>query len=127
VAIGVGFAAVGARVAFGAQSDDGRPLGIAAVVAGAVIAHDLVIAPLSHRLGRSVSRRWSPAVAGPVRAALAMSAILVVFAAPLVAGLGRRPTNSSTLPLHYGWSLLVLLAGIWTVTVCVIAIRRRRP
>jgi hypothetical protein len=74
-----------------------------------------------------VSRRWPPAVAGPVRAALATSAIVVVFAVPLVAGLGRRPTNSSTLPLHYGWSLLVLLAVIWTVTAGVIAFRRRRP
>jgi hypothetical protein len=127
VVVGASLAAVGARIAFGAPGDDGRPLGIAAVVAGLVLAHDCVIAPISHRIGVLVSRRWPPAVAGPVRAALATSAIVVVFAVPLVAGLGRRPTNSSTLPLHYGWSLLVLLAVIWTVTAGVIAFRRRRP
>jgi hypothetical protein len=87
----------------------------------------LVIAPISHRIGVAVSRRWPPTIAGPVQAALAVTAILVVFAAPLVAGLGRRRTNSSTLPLHYGWSLLALLAVIWTVTAGVIALRRRRP
>jgi hypothetical protein len=126
VLVGCGFAGVGAAVAFGAPGDDGRPLGIAAVVAGAVVVHDLFLAPAAHRVGSSVSKRCDPAVAGPVRAALAVSAILAVFAFPLVTGLGRRPTNSSALPLPYGRALAALLVAVWLAAAGVILARRRR-
>jgi hypothetical protein len=84
------------------------------------------VAPIAHRVGLGVSSRWRPAVAGPIRAALAVSAILLVFALPLVAGLGRRPTNSSALPLPYVRSLLLLLGGVWLVAAGVIVVRRYR-
>jgi hypothetical protein len=128
VAFGTGLAAVGAVVAFDAPPDDGRPLGILAVVAGAIVAHDFLIAPATYRVGAAVSRRWRAGVAGPLRAALAISAVVVVFALPLVAGLGGRPTNDSALPLPYARSLIALLAVVWLSAAAVIAIRvaRRR-
>jgi hypothetical protein len=126
IAVGVAFGAVGAVVAFGAPPDDGRPLGILAVVAGAVAVHDVLVAPVAQRIESGVSRRWRPGVAGPVRGALAVSAVIALVALPLVGGFGRRPTNSSALPLPYDRSLVLLLAGVWLVAGVVIVLRRAK-
>jgi hypothetical protein len=127
VVIGAGLAGVGALVSFGAPGRDGHPLGIAAAVAALLLAHDVVLAPLAHVTGRRVARRLPAGAVGPVRGALAVSAVLVLFALPLLGGFGRRPTNSSTLPMSYYPALGVLVAAVWLVAgVLVLRWRHRR-
>jgi hypothetical protein len=126
VVVGAGFAGVGAAVVFAAPADDGRPLGIAAIVAALVLAHDVLVAPLTHATGRFAARRLPADAVGPIRGALAVTAVLVLFAVPLVAGLGRRPTNSSTLPMRYYPALAVLIGAVWLVAGAVILARRHR-
>ena len=82
--------------------------------------HDAVVVPVVVALGWLASRWLPPAARGPVRGALALSAILVVFAYPLVRRLGARPTNSSALPLHYGPNLALVLGVVWIVTVVLV-------
>ncbi len=125
VAVGCGFGAVGAAVALGAPAGDGRPIGIAAVVAGAVVVHDLVVAPVTHRVGAAISRRCGPGGAA-LRAAVAVSAVVVIFGLPLVTRVGARPTNSSALPLSYGRSVVAILAAVWLFTGGVLVVRRWR-
>ena len=68
-----------------------------------------------------------PAVAkGPVRAAGAVSALVVLFSAPLVARLGQRPTNSSTLPIAYERNAAIILIGVWVLAGAFIALRVAR-
>jgi hypothetical protein len=126
VVIGAGFAGVGAAIVFGAPAGDGRPLGIAIVVAALLLAHDVVLAPLAHLTGRHVARRLPAAAVGPVRGALAVSAVLALFALPLLGGFGRRPTNSSTLPMRYYPALGVVIAAVWLVAGAAILRRRHR-
>jgi hypothetical protein len=109
-------AAVGALV-------DSRNANLPALVRYIVVfdvVHDAVVATLTVVLAWLVGR-WLPAVArGPVRAALALTAILVVFSYPLVRRLGARASNDSALPLDYSRNLLVVLAIVWIGTAVVI-------
>jgi hypothetical protein len=110
-------AAVGALV-------DSRNANLPALVRYIVIfdvVHDAVIAALTVAVAWLVSR-WVPAVArGPVRGALALTAILVAFSYPLVRRLGARESNDSALPLDYGRNLLVVLAVVWVGAALVVA------
>ena len=63
---------------------------------------------------------------GPVRAAGAVSALVVLFSAPLVTRLGQRPTNSSTLPIAYERNAAIILIGVWVLAGAFIALRVAR-
>ena len=123
----VGWALMGVGVigALG-NSDDANPAALVRFVVGFDLFHDLVFAPLLF-LGAWLIARLAPAPArGPIRAAGALTVLIVLFSRPLVAGYGRRPGNSSTLPLDYGRTVLVLLAAVWAAAALVIAMRVRR-
>lgn len=98
-------------------------------LAGALVVHDGVLAPLAVVVGLLVARAVPAGVRAPVQAGLFASAAVTIAAASLVLGLGRKPDNPSLLPLPYGRNLLLLLALIW-VTVAALAVigrfRRRR-
>jgi hypothetical protein len=132
IAFGAGWAVmIGAAV--GALLDS-RNANVPALVRYIVIfdvVHDAVIATLTVALAWIVGR-WLPSVArGPVRGALALSALVVVFSYPLVRRLGARESNDSALPLDYGRNLLVVLGVVWLLTGAVVAarvvVRRLRP
>ncbi|MCU1360992.1 MAG: hypothetical protein JWN99_2281 [Ilumatobacteraceae bacterium] len=38
---------------------------------------------------------------------------------------GRRPTNSSTLPLDYGRNLTIVLVAVWVLALVVVVVRVR--
>ena len=117
--------AVGVVSALG-NSDDANPAALVRLVVGFDLLHDLVFAPLL-LLGAWLITRFVPAPAqGPCRAAGALTVLIVLFSRPLVAGYGRRPRNSSTLPFDYGRTVLLLLAAVWAVAALVIAMRVRR-
>jgi hypothetical protein len=98
------------------------------VVGGAVV-HDLLVAPIATvvalAIWRHAPRRW----AGPVAAALAIIAVLVVFAYPLLRGFGRRSANVSALPRDYWAGVAVVLAAVWSAAAAVVVwrtVRQRR-
>jgi hypothetical protein len=132
VALAIGWAVmIGAAV--GALLDS-RNANLPALVRYIVIfdvVHDAVIATLTVALAWFVGRWAPPALRGPLRAALALSAIVAVFSYPLVRRLGERDTNDSALPLDYGRNVLIVLAAVWLGAAAVVAVRlvgrRLRP
>jgi len=123
----IGLAAGWAVIVFGvagllANRADTKPFEVAYRFVELVLIHDAVVAPLAFIVG-AVATRWLPTIVrGPVRGALALSAIVIVFALPLVQRLGARQ-NSSVLPLAYGPNLAIVLGAIWLTTAGVVARR----
>jgi hypothetical protein len=64
----------------------------------------------------------------PVATAAATSAVLTVFAWPLLRRYGNHPLNASALPRDYGRNLAVVLVAVWATAAAVVAVRivRRR-
>lgn len=87
-------------------------------LAAALLGHDLLVAPALLAAGWLVARLpggWR----APVRAALVVSATVVLVTLPAFLGDGRatQPGNASVLPNHYGRSLVAVLAPVWAVAV----------
>jgi hypothetical protein len=133
----IGLAAGWAVMVFGAvgliaNRADTKPFEVAYRFVELALIHDAVAAPLAFVAG-AMATRWLPAIVrGPLRGALALSAIVIVFALPLVQRLGARQ-NSSVLPLAYGPNLAIVLGAIWLAGVGVVVHRlvkrrqQRRP
>jgi hypothetical protein len=120
----VGWATIG----FGAKTAlthayDSHPVALAVHVVAFDLVHDAVIAPAVLVAGWLVGRLLPPVARGPVRAALAATTLFVVFSYPLVRRWGKRPTNSSTLPLAYGRNLLIIIVLVWLIAA-VTVVRR---
>lgn len=128
----VGLVVGGAIMAFGVagfvrHAEETVPASSLAFLLGALIAHDAVwawlVAAVSVVLVRVVPRRVRPVVMG----ALAVSAVLVVVAVPVLTGEGRLANNPSILPRDYGHGLLAALGCVWGVAAVVAVVRLRRP
>ncbi|MFD8008824.1 hypothetical protein [Streptomyces sp. NPDC058955] len=106
-------------------ADQPDPLGVLVWLAGAVVLHDGIIAPLVLVVGLSLVGRPER---GVLRGALVVAGSLVLITLPLLLRPGEPP-NPSALPLPYGRNLVVVLAAVAVVTVAVILVRRwrRRP
>jgi hypothetical protein len=130
IGLGIG----GAVMAYGVwgllgAADATQPSNLATFFIGAGVVHDALFAPAVVLVGWLTLRVIPTAARKPVRVALAMSALLVVFSWPLVRRWGARSTNPSLLPLDYGRNLVVALGAIWIVTAVVVVARvatRRR-
>ncbi|MCX5418275.1 hypothetical protein [Streptomyces sp. NBC_00078] len=95
---------------------------------GAVVLHDVVIAPVVLLAGLLLVRGG---VRGPVRGALLVVGVLSAVALPVLLRPGRT-ANSSVLPLDYPRNYLIALAAVATMTATWSAVRalgrrRRRP
>lgn len=99
-------------------------------LAGGLVAHDGVLAPLTVLAGLGISRVVPARVRAPIQAGLFATAAVSLAALALVLGFGRRPDNPSLLPLPYGRNLLLLLTVIWAAValLCLVPLlfRRRR-
>lgn len=126
-AYGRGFwlaAAAGALVmAFGGwgllgHAEATMPAAWARWLAAALLIHDLLLAPALLAAGWLVGR-LSGGWRAPVRAALVVSATVVLVTLPAFLGDGRatQPGNTSVLPNQYGRSLALVLAPVWTVAI----------
>lgn len=112
--IGVGAMGVGARLLWGEGVAE-LP-GIAGWLAGVVVVHDGLIAPLTVGLGvalvRLVPPRWRAATTG----GLVVLATLTVLAIPVLGRFGARPDNPTLLDRPYlaGWLAVaaVTLGGV---------------
>jgi hypothetical protein len=86
------------------------------VIAGGLLAHDALFAPLVV-LGSVLVVRVVPASArAPVQGALIVSGALIAVSIPVVGGYGRLANNPSLLPSdRYGTRLAVALAVVWAL------------
>lgn len=86
---------------------------------GGLVVHDAVIAPLTHLVGSGVRRVRPALLRTPVQIGLALTAVLTLFAFPLLRGYGldAQPGNTSVQPVDYTVSWLVLLAAVWAFIV----------
>lgn len=102
---------------------DAHPFALAVHIVTFDLIHDLVIAPALF-LGAWAIGKATPLVArGPVRTAAGATVLYIAIAYPLIRRWGRRPTNSSTLPLNYGRNLTIVIAVVWLLAAMVIALR----
>ncbi|MFD9137573.1 hypothetical protein ACFU6M_39090 [Streptomyces bottropensis] len=119
-----------ALMGFGASllSDVRDLTGALVWLGGAVVLHDVVIAPLVLLVGLVAVRAG---VRGPVRGALLVAGALTAVALPVLLRPGK-PANSSVLPLDYPRNWLLALVAVAAVTALLMAVRgtrriRRRP
>ncbi|MFF3603754.1 hypothetical protein [Streptomyces sp. NPDC002463] len=102
--------------------DQPDPLGVFVWLAGALVLHDGILAPLVLAVGLLlVGRRRR----GLLRGALLVAGSVVLVALPLLVRPGAPP-NPSALPLPYGRNLAIVLAAVTVVTGVLIAGQRRR-
>lgn len=103
------------------NSLDTRPANLATFVVGGVALHDLVVAPLAVLAGVAVVRAVPRRARGPVQAALVVSAVVALFAYPLVRAYGLAANNPTSLPYNYGRNLVIVLGVVWAVAAAAIA------
>jgi hypothetical protein len=115
-----GLAAGGAVGLFGlaglvADAAATRPPVWLAWLAGLLLAHDLVVAPLVHLVGRGLRERAPAPWRWPLRIGLVTSGVLVLASLPVLYGVGRatQPGNASVLPGHYPRALAGVLLAVW--------------
>ena len=126
ITAGVGWAAIawGLLNVF-RHSLDTRPANLARFVVGGALLHDLLIAPVVVLVGVLVARAVPARARGPVQAALAVTAIVSLFAWPLVRAYGLAANNPTSLPHNYGRNLLVVLALVWLTAGAAVLLKYR--
>ncbi len=112
--VGWAIIAFGATRALG-DTRDAHPFALLVHVVTFDLLHDVVVAPALFAGAWLIGKVLPPVSRGPVRAAAAASALFVLFSYPLVRRWGKRPTNSSTLPLEYGRNLAIVLIVVWAL------------
>ena len=124
-ALGWAVIGVGLRGIFEKHVDT-RPGELARFVVGGALLHDLLVAPVVIVVGVVVAR----AVGGPARslvqAALVVTAVVALFAYPLVRAYGLATNNPTSLPHNYAANLLVVLGLVWAVAALLVLRRLRK-
>jgi len=124
-AVGWGVIAWGVVGIF-SNSVDTRPANLARFVVGGALLHDLVVAPLAILVGVAVARTVPGRARAPVQAALAITAVVSLFAYPLVRGYGLAANNPTSLPYNYGRNLAIIVGLVWAVTAIVVIVKVKR-
>ena len=125
VAVGSGVMGVG-LVSLLSKAGATKPANFAVFFIGLALVHDLILAPATIAIAtglRSVSPRTGR---GLLFGALVVSAVVVLFSAPLLFGWGAQPDNSSFLPRNYTSGLALMLAVVWGVAAVLLLARTRR-
>ncbi|MGW5424477.1 hypothetical protein [Streptomyces sp. NPDC003943] len=117
---GLGLVLIGLGARLVAAGPD--PLGVLVWLAGAVVLHDGILAPLVFGIGLLlVGRRQR----GLSRGALLVAGTVVLVTLPLLVRPGAPP-NPSALPLPYGRNLAIVLAGVAVAAGLLYLVRRWR-
>jgi hypothetical protein len=119
ISAGVGWAAIAWGV-IGIFSN------LARFVVGGALLHDLLVAPLAIIACVLLTRAVPGPARAPVQAALAITAVVALFAYPLVRGYGLAANNPTSLPHNYGLNLLVVLGMVWAGAAAAIVVRLKR-
>ncbi|MFI8520781.1 hypothetical protein ACIGEZ_23575 [Streptomyces sp. NPDC085481] len=117
-AIGVALTGLGAWLV--AVEPD--PWGVLVWLAGAVVLHDGILAPLVLAVGLLLVARSQR---GLWRGALIVAGSVVLVTLPLLVRPGEPP-NASALPLPYARNLVIVLAAVAVATLAVSLVRRGR-
>ncbi|MFI8966170.1 hypothetical protein ACIGO8_29115 [Streptomyces sp. NPDC053493] len=117
---GLGLVLIGIGAWCVAEQPD--PPAVLVWLAGAVVLHDGIIAPLVLAVGLLVVGRPER---GVLRCALVVAGSLLLVTLPLLVRPGEPP-NPSALPLPYGRNLVIVEAAVVVVAVTVILVRRWR-
>lgn len=94
-------------------------------LAGSLVGHDLLLAPLTLVVGALAVRRLRGRERGVVAAGLLVAACLVLVALPALLTPGV-PDNPTATPRNYGAGLTVLLAADAAITAALVLTTRRR-
>lgn len=121
---GLGVVGIGYGAVLLWSMSSGDKVSIASWLAGGLIAHDAVFAPLCVVVAFALRKSLSRAVSTPVLVALALTVAVLVLALPVV--LPRpAPANATLLDRPYGVTVPAVIAAIWVITVVTIVIRGR--
>lgn len=120
--------------AFGAlrflQLDPAKLLDAVLWLAGGVVVHDAILAPLTIALTVLGTRVVPAALRTRVTVALVVLLTVTVTAIPVLGRFGARPDNATILPRDYtaGWLVLAVLVLVATLAAGPVtrAVRRRR-
>ena len=94
---------------------------------GSALLHDLLWLPIVAVVGAVLARAGRGGrLPGPVRWAVATSAVLVVIAWPFVRGYGRNRGNPSLLPRNYAHGLVAYLVLTWLLAGLALGVGRWR-
>ena len=115
---------VGLRGILGHRIDT-RPAQLARFVVGGALIHDLFVAPVVILLGALLLKVVRGRARAPVQAALVVSAVVALYAYPLVRAYGLNTHNPTSLPHNYAWNLALVLAVVWAAAGVAIVVRRR--
>lgn len=123
VVVGLGLLGIGGLVLLDSVNPT-RYVGILAWMAGAIIVHDGIIAPIVFvvALGmRRAGKKIPSAVIAILQGAIVLGAIVGLIVLPEVIKKSLGTANPTVLPLDYGFNLIVFYAIIAVVTAVVIA------
>lgn len=98
---------------------------VALWLAGGVLLHDFVLAPLAIAAGRLTPRLPAPSRAPVVVAAVALTAV-TLLAIPVLGRFGVSPGNETLLDRNYwaGWAGIVALLAVGVLLASVVRARR---
>lgn len=82
-------------------------------VAGALIAHDALLAPAVLASGFLLTRLVPAAIRSGLQATLAVCGAVALISIPVLKAAGRQPDNPSLLPHDYGTNLAIVLALVF--------------
>ncbi len=112
---------------------DGRPAtnppNTTAWLIGGILAHDLLVVPVTMVAGFVLSRLVPAPYRAVLQAALLVSGSVALASLPLWRGYGGSADNPSVNPLPYGRNLGIVLGLVWTCAAAVVvhrAVRTRR-
>ena len=88
-------------------------IGFARWFVGVAIVHDAFVAPAVFGVAWLAGRLLPRRAVVPVRLGLASTALVTLYAWPLVRGYGRAASNPTALPLDYRRNLVISLVAIW--------------
>ncbi|WP_406064271.1 hypothetical protein OG462_35865 [Streptomyces sp. NBC_01077] len=119
---GTGLAMIGLGAWLVVEEPD--PVGVSVWLAGAVVLHDGILAPLVLAVGLLLAGRRVAPERGLLRGALIVAGSVVLVTLPLLVRPGEPP-NPSALPLPYGRNLAIVLAAVAAATGALYLVRRR--
>jgi hypothetical protein len=117
---GLGLALMGLGACLVAAGSD--PTGVLVWLAGALVLHDGILAPLVLAVGLLLVGRGQR---GLLRGASVAAGSVILVTLPLLVRPGEPP-NPSALPLPYGRNLAIVLAAVAVVTGALYLVRRRK-